>query len=240
MDLDDLVKNIDRYIEMDAEIVKAVSKHAPKIADEETINTYKDYAKVEVKKYTEVFNRVVDAFYSDYTPLKYKRQGNININAGGLYDLLDIQTDETGRVLLQTSYKDILNPSNMHTDRHGGSLYETVFEQGWHGGARSIASDKTEVWGAHPSPGTAYWRTRGKVKYPGATKYKMHRYGRWYRTPAARMRPSPSELLVDWLEDADRNELYQELKTISGEYAKVIGKRIQDEIIEPITKKYML
>ena len=97
------------------------SKEAVKDAQKKA---FSEYFEVADKKIREIYKSVITDFYRDYTPRFYDRRGS-------LYNL--IQT-KCGDDYLQVGF----NPSKI-SYRNGYSgedgLYETVFRQGWHGGA---------------------------------------------------------------------------------------------------------
>lgn len=138
----------DRYIEK-------LKQKARDEANKAISKSYKELF-VEVEKdVKEIFHSVIKNFYEDYTPQFYERNES-------LYDLL--QTDRT-----DNSLQIWFDPTKMTTFRGDSSdgagysgedgLYDQVFRKGWHGGAGSISKEKEEMWGAHPHPGTPYWRT---------------------------------------------------------------------------------
>ena len=87
---------------------------------------FSEYFEVADKKIREIYKSVITDFYKDYTPRFYDRR-----DGGSLYQL--IQT-KCGDDYLQIGF----NPSRI-SYRNGyaseDGLYETVFRQGWHGGA---------------------------------------------------------------------------------------------------------
>lgn len=77
----------------------------------------------------EIYRRIIDEFYADYSPDHYERTGS-------LYNLLDIENKEG---TLDWGFE---SGKATSFERGGGSdgLYEHVFRQGWHGG--STGTDK--------------------------------------------------------------------------------------------------
>ena len=92
---------------------------------------FKDVRVVALK----IFRESVEAFYNSYSPSYYDRRGS-------LYGMVEL---ESGEDYFKMDYND-----DLPTDRSGGSLYEIVFKEGWHGGAYSGPN--------HPNPGTPYYR----------------------------------------------------------------------------------
>lgn len=90
---------------------------------------FSEYFKVADKKIREIYKSVIADFYRDYISRFYDRRGS-------LYDL--IQT-KRGDDYLQVGF----NPSRIsYRNGYAGEdgLYETVFRQGWHGGAMVYGS----------------------------------------------------------------------------------------------------
>jgi hypothetical protein len=143
---------------------------------------------------------------------------------------LDIRYDDKGLADYNTAM-DMINKGNIHADRHGGdSLLETVFIEGWHGGARSSDAGKEDVWGSHPSPGVAHYRARGLVKYPDNPKPKMHRYGKWGRV--AFRSESPYQMFADSLDSTESSEFanaWQEISSRNWErMCEDLNKKLND------------
>ena len=114
-------------------------------------NTWQEFFISVEHNIREIFNDVVSAFYDDYASPDYTRSRS-------LYDLLVTEIGERGDYL-----KIWFDPTRMTTFRSGydgeDGLYDQVFRRGWHGGSDRISSDKIAKYGAHPKPGTPYWRT---------------------------------------------------------------------------------
>lgn len=170
---------------------------------------YKEFGTYQRAYIQKRFNEYVSAFYSAYQPHKYRR-------TEGLYDVLSLNTDEHGLVQYDL-YDDLYDETRMHPDRSGNdSLFDIVFKQGYHGGAPSIAPGKSEIWGEHPDVGTPYYRRGGFVRYPGSSKKKWHRYGRWGRR--AVKTKSPYVMMYDWLSEAEGGEIYDAFKAIQTKH----------------------
>lgn len=86
---------------------------------------FSEYFEIADKKIREIYKSVITDFYRDYTPPRfYDRRGS-------LYNLIQTQH---GDDYLQVGF----NPSKIsYRNGYAGEdgLYETVFRQGWHGGA---------------------------------------------------------------------------------------------------------
>lgn len=167
----------------------------------------KEFGQYQVRKISDIFFDAVQEFYDAYEPSVYGR-------TYGLRDLLDIRTDSNGIAEYETA-EDLINPSNMHTDRSGNSLYEKVFMQGWHGGAESGPD--------HPSPGTPYYRAPVGI------------YWHWSR-PAIRTEP-PFDIFQKALRVAESGEIRSEFETISNRHNDIAMANVQ-KAMEQISRKY--
>ena len=136
----------------------------------------REYGQIEQTALRKANLDAVKSFYDDYTPNPYfNYQRNFS-----LYNLLDYKTDKYGRVDIDVNYIDWFDKSKITRDRHGGdSLFETVFIEGWHGGARGIRAGLESNWGAHPAPGDAYYRKPGVALPPGEDSPRHHKWGVW-------------------------------------------------------------
>ena len=206
-DIDELCARLKRDIRQRAE---TIGREIKELMDYETqreydnaIREFGEYQREEIKN---IFDKAVGEFYSSYSPAIYSRQY-------GLYDLLAIPSGDG--IVDYSTIDDIIDPSNLHSDRSGGSLYEKVFEQGWHGGAESGPK--------HPSPGTPRYR-----KPPP-------RYPRWGRV-AARSDP-PDERFDRDLANAEAGYMNVEYERIVGEHNEIAMDRVQKQI-DSILKKY--
>lgn len=171
---------VDEWVEEDIKLIKNVSAVALKKADKEI----SAYQKAEIQR---VYDVAIKRFYEDYRPHVYKRTES-------LYDLIEIRAfDDTNEV--EWDY----DPTKMVSTRRGMSggkeyLFDTVFGQGWHGGADKIAPWKVARYKAHPSPGVPYYRTPPKGK---------RRYTKWTKHPAERAAKSPYEMAQAMIQELD-------------------------------------
>ena len=131
-----------------------------------------------------------------------------------LYNLLNIPFDTWGRVAY-SSYEDLIDESQMTVDRHGHSLYNKVFKQGWHGGA--------EGGEGHPRPGVPYWRT------------PEGQYYNWGRR-ARRARISPYDRFVEQLRETSRTELQTDYREIYTRHADEATARTQQRLPALVTE----
>ena len=84
-------------------------------------------------------------------------------------------------------------------------MFHQAFDEGWHGGAKTIAAEKVETWGTHPKPGVPYYRRPGWVTYPnGDTKW--HKYGKWGKR-AKKMRTAPRKLFEKKIKELNKGQL---------------------------------
>ena len=192
-DVDKAFDEIERGFDI---VLERVTKLAQKEVNSAIEKIYKEFGVYQQERIQQIFTKAIDDFYSDYSPTVYKRQKS-------LYGLLNIPTNGYG--MFQSNdpdYMDMYDESAMTKDRRGGSLFHTVFELGYHGGAMSIDPGKADVWGVHPAPGTPYYRKRGIVQYPNGVR-KWHRYGKWGRR--AVLSVSPAKVIAQTVasEDSD-------------------------------------
>ena len=154
-----------------------------------------------------------------------------------LYNLLNLPDGVFNTEDHEQDYLDIYDPDQITRDRKGfGSLFETVFIQGYHGGAMSISSG-ADIWGAHPHPGVAYWRTKGMVTYPDGTT-KLHKYGRWKSEKAAQKNPSPYKDISEQISSLDSeggtwDAIYNQLRDKELSSAK---EKIDKKLVELVSK----
>lgn len=199
-----------------------LAEYAPMLEDAlET--SLREYGAIEQETLSRIFTEAVQSFYDDYTPTRHTRHRS-------LFNLLDVKTDEYGQVLSHDSlFLDLYDRTKMTQGRKGNDLFQTVFVEGWHGGAKGIAPDLEPYWGAHPNPGIPHYRRRGWAIAPGSTKKRMYKYGRWGRRAEQAKTPIP-EAVVAGFNAALAKELYdKEVEIITkhiDEAQKDIMKRV--------------
>lgn len=113
-----------------------------------------------------LFITIIDAFYDEYSPEMYVREGYTLSKTGGLYDILKISIEPDGSLSMYFD-ETALRFRSGYAGEDG--LYDQVFRKGWHGGAdkgdwteyeKNGETYKTYI--PHPSTGTPYWRSAGK------------------------------------------------------------------------------
>ena len=221
--LDDLQRFADKTLElMNTEVSSAME------------DAYSKFGRYQQQAIQKIFDDAVTKFYNAYTPHTegYEREGNTATKSGGLYDVLDMQTGDYGMVITgDPPYDELYDGWGMHEDRQGGhSLFDLVFKEGWHGGARSISVKKEEIWGSHPEPGKAYYRKGGWVKYPGSSGKKWHKYGKWGRR--AFKSKSAYAMVSEDLQRSEAGEIYDEFKRISDRHNDEAMKRVYAKLPE--------
>ena len=159
--------------------------------EEAAIQSLRDFLPdIELALY-DIQQDVSNEFYSSYSPIEYDRTWS-------LYNALDVSTNEED---ITMSYEFI--PEDMTTYRSGydgeDGLYDLVFRQGWHGGAKS--GDK------HPSSGTPYWRK------------PIPFYSHWGRQAER----APITPLKNW---ERKKEEYENEKMIN-QFASILNKEIR-------------
>lgn len=186
-----------------------------------TMDVYQEFGEYQREKITEIFNNAIAAFYNAYQPITYQRTHS-------LYNLLQLPLDDRGLVDFEDAM-DLIDKTKIHPDRSGGtSLFDTVFLEGWHGGAKTISSDKSAVWGTHPNPGVPYYRTRGMVTYPDSGVTKSHRYGKW--GGVAFRSQSPYQLFNTQLQIDDDGVMYETFHEIANRHWESTSQKIQDDV----------
>lgn len=197
--------------------------------DKEVPIGMEEFGQYQAKWIEDTFRQAVGTFYSSYDPGDYKRKY-------GLYEVLDLKYNENGTVkFTEPGYDDLYDGSKMHANRSGGNnLFNDVFIEGYHGGARSINANAAKIWGQHPNPGVPYYRKHGFVKLPGSKKRKFIKYGLW-GSPAIPT-DSPYSLIADEIDRAAGGEIFEEFKRIMDKHAekwiKASQKRIQKIVSE--------
>lgn len=206
-------------------LIDRVKDVAKEEFDKENKLAYKEFGEIQKEIIERIYRESVDTFYESYDPERYRRTKS-------LYNVLDIKLDaDTGMVISDDpTYEDLYDESKMVTGRGGQSLYQTVFVQGYHGGAASISGAKADVWGTHPSTGTPYYRRGGWVKYPGTTGRKFHRYGKWGRQ--AVKTKSIYQMMIEDLGSAEAGEIFSEFKQCMDGHADIAAKRVNERIID--------
>lgn len=179
---------------------------------------YTEYGAVEQQKIKEIFRKAVYDWYGAYTPTQYQRRYD-------MYDVLDEKTDEYGMAITEASgYVDMFDERKMGPDRHGNSLFDKVFMEGWHGGAEGIDGSKAGTWGSHPSPGTPYYRKGGLIPLVNG-RLIWHKYGKWGRK--AVKTTSPASMFAERFSEADAGELEDAFINIMDKHYDKAEERIQ-------------
>lgn len=186
-----------------------------------TTDVYQEFGEYQREKISEIFNKAISTFYNAYQPTVYQRTHS-------LYDLLQLPIDDRGLVDFEDAM-DLVDRTKIHPDRFGGSsLFDTVFLEGWHGGAKTFSPDKSAVWGTHPDSGVPYYRTRGNVTYPDTGITKRHRYGKWGKM--AFRSQSPYQLFSTQLQIDDDGVMYEKFREIADRHWESASQKIQDDV----------
>lgn len=203
------IQNIDDVLN---NIVKEVENKINTRRKEASKKIYKEFGEYQKKEIEKLFKITIDDFYNNYDPIEYDR-------TGGLYNLLDIRTDADGYVVVgDNKLSNIYNPSQMHANRSGGdNLYKTVFEEGWHGGSKGINAEDAKLWGEHPNPGIPHYRTWGWGRYSVDGPRTFCRFGAW-DGEAARMQPSPRDLMYERYKAAYNSYMHEEFNKIATKH----------------------
>lgn len=223
----DNFRNIIDEIEAKARLIK---ERAEAYAEKETKAAMKradiEFGAYQQVRIREIFNTAVDSFYQSYSPSYYGRRNS-------LYDMLQLHTDDSGMVISglveatdATDYRGLFDKT-MPTDRKGGSLFDIVFVEGWHGGAKSINAAAAATWGAHPSPGVPYYRRGGIVIGKNGKRF-YHKYGKWGRQTVRT--ESPYQKISMDLSSAERGELFEMFISIGDKYNEEAVLKINEKI----------
>lgn len=149
-------------------------------------------ASVVREKAMQIMREVIDAYYADYIPTYYHPRGRKN-----LYRLMETGVTDNGEVEIW------FDPDRMTPYRSGytgeDGLYQTVFREGWHGGAKTGPG--------HPSPGAAL----GPAAAVYRTPYKIYTF--WGRT-AYRMATPPLALIQEKIEEYNQNGMVDDFYII--------------------------
>ena len=160
-------------------------------------NAYGDFLDVVESKIRKIHETAIDEFYMSYRPMFYKER------RGSLYNTLLIKREGN-----ELSWD--FEPSVMTYRKGSGGgendLFDVVFVQGYHGGAKS------DKYGSHPNPGMPYWRT----PYP--------KYNKWGK-PAEIAEISPLERFNEKMYIYENNGEYQR------DFDNTVGKKV-DKAIE--------
>lgn len=165
------------------------------------------------KELPDYFEGAIQTFYKGYKP---KDDGYIRNYS--LYQLLNVGTndDEYNSAYIEFDSRKMTPFRSGYSGKDG--LYTQVFLKGWHGGADHISPSKAEKWGAHPNPGTPYWRTpRIESQNTGAIYYPH--WGE--EAEVAEMSP---------FEDFRQRVEEFRLTTAQREFTENYGKFFQEEI----------
>lgn len=224
-----------KYLERAHEVVRQIKKFAEKEVEKSNAASDKEFNEYQKNRIVDMFNQAVDEFYGDYTPKFYKRKGSVSSHSGGLYDILDMRTDEDGMVIAEEPNYDELYDKNGVRGRVGSygspSLFDSVFKTGYHGGSTFINADSVPFWGAHPSPRTPYWRRPGFCIDPRTEMRSWFTYGAWGRAAAvAEMSPYDRVAQLITEADSDGGEFDEMWEAICDKYDETLGNTIQSKL----------
>lgn len=155
------------------------------------------------KKANKCIREGVRQFYASYSPKHYSRTYSLGSMAK------PVITNNSFELKLGAEFSE----GGHHVSED--EIYETVFEEGYHGGAKYGAG--------HPAPGRPYWRT----PYPELTH--------WGR-PAVQSMPPYKAIVNNWNNVID-SELEPQKAKILEIVQKVFTPRIQKIIIDMLTEE---
>ena len=108
------------------------------------------------------FNEAIDDFYETGAAFpRYYRRKSRGLKNTLVFNIDDVQNASANFDHTQMEIGKRKNESYL-LDEDGLKKYvfDTAFGRGYHGGADKIAAGKVDMWGAHPSTGTPYYRTK--------------------------------------------------------------------------------
>lgn len=174
-------------------------------------------ARAAYRRIKEICLESVREYYASYHPHMYNRRKS-------LYNAYDIGIRNGDTLLFE------LGPDLM-TEWHRVSsdyIYEVMFKEGWHGGARDSNRDDRKDFAKHPNPGTPYWRMPPTPRMMYIDEIdELHYVGRWkfwYPQPAVRS-AAPYDMITNkWNKYLDGE--YQEIK--KNAMLDVLSRYIRD------------
>ena len=190
-------------VNQQAEIINKIARDVDEIA--EKVN--KKIVKYAYDKANEICKSAVDSFYGDYTPNLYKKR------IGSLYTAYDI------RIINGSQLKFSLGDEFMKGKHRVSNkyIYDTMFKEGWHGGAHKGKN--------HPNPGDHYWRTPPSARMMYVEEYDEMVYVKpwtfWFPVPAAKSASPYDEIKENWNEFVDgegKQKLLQVLSDVLDDY----------------------
>lgn len=140
------------------------------VMEEIAITLYEDIS--------EIIETCIDKYYSEYTPKYYKRTKS-------LYKVYKLQY-KSGHFGWQFNFEFMPNIHRVDNKY----IYQYMFEQGYHGGANTIASNKVQQWGEHPHNGQPWYRTAPAI-------FEKPPYTRWSKYPAAKSMPPATRIDIE-------------------------------------------
>ena len=225
-------------------ISKKIKDNRKKTQKEEFEEMDKEFGKIQTEMYEKAYDDAIDAFYNSYEPIYYKRRFSLY---RAWHAINDPDGSIVGTVPTDDGWsidEDLLISANIIGARTGAGmrsglgveeLFKQAFEEGWHGGAKTIDDDKVAVWGKHPKPGVPYYRKPGMVTYDNGVS-KMHKYGKWGRR-ARKMRTPPRKMLLKDIKALNNGELAKIDKELYEKHKQSYQEKVKKyeaELIAPL------
>ena len=166
------IKEIKKWLENYDKAVEAANEKIAAYATSELKKTnakiQKQFGAYQKELIRDLFKESVTEFYNAYTPSLYDREGNVGSREGGLYDLLDddmfriVGMDNGGIIEYnsQNGVYDLVTPVLL--GREGVNIFNTVFKEGYHGGAKGNPDSNGYCY-RFPDP---YYTNWGDEAYP--------------------------------------------------------------------------
>lgn len=138
-------------------------------------------AKLLYYKIKEISNEAIARYYNAYAPHMYKRKES-------LYDAVDFGI-RNGEDFYWEYGADLINARHRASNEY---IFDVMFMEGWHGGAKSGAG--------HPSPGTPHWKYPPTARNMYLEEYDeivyVETWTLWYPSPAAKS-TAPFDMIMN-------------------------------------------
>lgn len=156
-----------------------------------------------IKTFDFEFSQKVREFYDEYNPKFYTRRY-------GLYDVMEIKEGESKNG--KKTYSLVYNADSIPTRNGGDALLDTVFMEGYHGGAYSRKPD-------------IFMNTVGTPHYRGPLPTKGVSSWIWW-TNAAVQTEAPIDKWHERLTEISNSDRFQ--KTFTSYFSELISKRLKN------------
>lgn len=142
----------------------------------------------------------VDLWYESYDPIYYTRTNS-------LYKAYKVE--QTSKNTITFFMGSEYMPKTHRVDSTGATrngesyIYQTMFVEGWHGGADYISDLKIDEWGNHPMVGTPWYRTQ----HPSQITSDEIPWKEWSNY-GANWSKSPRDMIMSEIDNYETNGSY--------------------------------